>query len=162
MSPIYRIFNTLTHYSPEAQAIIHGSPKYASISGTALFYPFWYGTMVAVYVTGLPVSNGPCSERMHGFHIHEGSRCHGTADAPFSQAGSHFNPTNCPHPSHAGDLPVLLSNHGIAFQIVYTERFTPSDVIGHTVIIHLNPDDYHTQPSGNSGEMIACGEIKAI
>ena len=41
MSPIYRIFNTLTHYSPEAQAIIHGSPKYASISGTALFYPFF-------------------------------------------------------------------------------------------------------------------------
>ena len=99
---------------------------------------------------------------MHGFHIHEGPHCRGTADVPFAQAGSHFNPANCPHPAHAGDLPVLLSNHGMAFQMVYTERFTPNDVIGHTVIIHLNPDDYHTQPSGNSGEMIACGEIKAI
>ena len=162
MTQLLRILNTLTHYSPEAQAIIHGSPSYPSIKGTVLFYPFWYGTMVAVYVTGLPDISKPCAEKMYGFHLHEDPYCRGTAEAPFAQAGTHFNPAGCPHPAHAGDLPVLLSNRGMVFQVMYTERFTPNDVIGRTVIIHLNPDDYRTQPSGNSGEMIACGEIRAV
>ncbi len=43
---------------------------------------------------------------------------------------------------------------------VYTGRFFPEDVIGRTVIIHEKADDFHTQPSGDAGEMIACGEIK--
>ena len=47
-----------------------------------------------------------------------------------------------------------------AFQMIYTDRFTPADVIGRTAIIHLNADDYHTQPSGNAGAMIGCGEIQ--
>lgn len=42
---------------------------------------------------------------------------------------------------------------------VYTNRFYPEEVIGRTVIIHGGVDDFHTQPSGNSGEMIACGQI---
>lgn len=162
MNETLRILNSLIRYNPEAQAVIRGSRSYPSVTGAVLFYPFWYGTMVAAYVTGLPDASEPCTDKMYGFHIHEGAHCRGTADAPFAQAGSHFNPTNCPHPAHVGDLPVLLSNHGMAFQIIYTERFMPNDIIGRTVVIHLNPDDYHTQPSGNSGEMIACGEISAI
>ena len=44
---------------------------------------------------------------------------------------------------------------------VYTGRFYPEDVIGRTVIIHEKSDDFHTQPSGDAGEMIACGKIVA-
>ena len=42
---------------------------------------------------------------------------------------------------------------------VYTDRFYPEDVIGKTVVIHEKPDDFRTQPSGDSGEKIACGKI---
>ena len=43
---------------------------------------------------------------------------------------------------------------------VVTDRFTISDIIGRTVVIHKSPDDFTTQPSGNAGAKIACGEIK--
>lgn len=98
-----------------------------------------------------------------GFHIHEGNRCGRTtpdADA-FSAAGGHFNPWNCPHPYHAGDLPPLLSSNGYAWLSVYTERFSSMDVLGRTVIIHDMPDDFTSQPAGNSGKRIACGRIMA-
>lgn len=145
---------------PEAEAVIQGSREYSSVSGAVLFYPFWDGTLVAVYLLGLPSSEEPCGEKICAFHIHEGHSCSGTPENPFANAGAHFNPEGCPHPEHAGDLPVLLSNHGAAFQLMYTGRFTPDQVIGRTAIVHLNADDYHTQPSGNAGMMIACGEIR--
>ena len=63
------------------------------------------------------------------------------------------------HPEHAGDFPPLLSCGGAAWMAVYTNRFYPEEVIGRTVIIHGGVDDFHTQPLGNSGEMIACGQI---
>ena len=45
--------------------------------------------------------------------------------------------------------------------MVYTTRFFPEKVVGKTVVIHDMPDDFRTQPSGNSGEKIACGQIVA-
>ena len=95
----------------------------------------------------------------HGFHIHAGGSCTGTKEEPFKNAGGHYNPTNMEHPNHAGNLPPLLSNDGTAFSMFYTNRFYPEDVIGKTVIIHALSDDFKTQPSGDAGEMIACGEI---
>lgn len=157
---IWELFNLLNEYEPEAEADIKGSPQYPNLSGKVLFYPFWSGTLLVVYVKGLPFSDQPCERKMCAFHIHRGSQCTGTPENPFANAGSHFNPQNCEHPEHAGDLPLLMSNHGMAFQTVYTERFTPLEVVGKTAIIHENPDDYHTQPSGNAGMMIACGEIQ--
>lgn len=59
----------------------------------------------------------------------------------------------------AGDMSVLFGNNGYAFSVFLTNRFRLSDVIGKTVIIHKDPDDYITQPSGNAGEKIACGVI---
>lgn len=73
--------------------------------------------------------------------------------------GAHYNPENTEHPKHAGDLPPLLANNGIAWSAVYTDRFYPEDVVGRTVIIHDMADDFHTQPSGDSGMKMACGEI---
>lgn len=158
---LQELFNLFSECEPEARADIQGGPQYPTLSGTVVFYPFWSGTLLWIFIKGLPFSDQPCEEKICAFHIHAGGQCSGTQENPFADAGSHFNPMNCPHPEHAGDLPVLLSNHGIAFQIVYTDRFTPQDVIGKTAIVHLNADDYHTQPSGNAGTMIACGEIKS-
>ena len=103
-----------------------------------------------------------CGQRIFGFHIHEGTRCSGTSVDHFADAGYHYNPSNCPHPMHAGDLPPLFVNNGRAWFATITPQFTVSDVIGHTVIVHSDPDDFHTRPSGNSGEKIACGMIKRV
>ena len=44
---------------------------------------------------------------------------------------------------------------------VYTKRFYPEEIVGRTAVIHSKPDDFTSQPSGNAGEKIACGEIVA-
>ncbi len=156
---IQELINTLTEYEAEACAHIKGSSKYPAVNGTVLFYPFWTGTLVCIYVEGLPHSEAACADPICAFHIHAGASCTGTEWEPFADAGTHYNPFGCPHPEHAGDLPPLFSNHGIAMQLCYTDRFTPEEIVGRTAIIHLKPDDFTTQPSGNAGEMIACGEI---
>ena len=56
-------------------------------------------------------------------------------------------------------MPPLFGNQGHAFSAILTDRFSLSDVIGKTVIIHGNPDDFTTQPAGNAGEKLACGDI---
>lgn len=146
---------------PLSYALIRGSEKYPQIAGTVYFYPLWAGSLVMAEVMGLPAKGGACAETVHGFHIHEGSRCLGTEEDPFSMAGSHYNPTDCPHPEHAGDLPPLFANNGYALSLFYTNRFHPLEVVGRTVIVHDMPDDFRTQPSGDSGMKIACGEIFA-
>ena len=72
-----------------------------------------------------------------------------------------YNPEKEEHPRHAGDLPPVLSNDGTAWMEIYTGRFYPMDVVGRTIVLHEMPDDFKTQPSGDSGMKIACGEIKA-
>lgn len=62
--------------------------------------------------------------------------------------------------AHAGDLPPLLSCQGNAYLSVKTDRFSVNEIIGRTVVIHSNPDDFHTQPAGNAGKKIACGVIQ--
>ncbi|MFR5863801.1 MAG: superoxide dismutase family protein [Acutalibacteraceae bacterium] len=109
---------------------------------------------------GLPSAQGACSGRFFAFHIHEGSACRGSATDPFSAAGSHFNPAGCPHPFHAGDLPPLLGCDGDALSVFLTNRFRVDEVVGRTVIIHDQPDDFTTQPAGNAGSRIACGVIE--
>ena len=46
--------------------------------------------------------------------------------------------------------------------MIYIDKFSPKDIIGRTVVIHENIDDFHGQPAGNSGTKIACGEIKSF
>ncbi|NLG83160.1 MAG: superoxide dismutase family protein, partial [Firmicutes bacterium] len=65
-----------------------------------------------------------------------------------------------PHGNHAGDFPVLFSNHGRARMGFFTDRFKVVDVVGRAAIIHENPDDYRTQPAGASGRRLACGVIR--
>lgn len=153
----------------QAKAQIRGSKEYSKISGRVHFYQTPRGVLVAAEVTGLP--GGPqvtgrqavadrCKSPVFAFHIHEGSRCAGNGADPFADVGTHYNPEGCEHPYHAGDLPPLFGNNGYAFMAVLTDRFTVSEIIGKTVIIHGDPDDFHTQPAGNAGMKIACGEIR--
>lgn len=86
----------------------------------------------------------------------------GTPENPFGNAGGHYSTTNCPHPYHTGDLPPLFSEDGQAWMAVYISKFTPEQIVGRTIIIHGNVDDFTTQPSGNSGPMIACGVIREL
>ena len=153
---------TLRGVRPSAEARIRGSEAYPSIDGTIRFYKSGRGTLTAVQVAGLPRKEGPCGGRIFGFHIHEGGVCGGNEKDPFSDTGGHYNPWNCPHPEHAGDMPALFGDQeGRAMMIFYTDRFQPEEIAGRTVVIHDMPDDFHTQPSGASGTKIACGEIFA-
>lgn len=148
----------------EAVAKIEGGPLAPEIKGTVEFRRFGSGTMVFARIKGLPSPQpGTSGAGFHGFHIHEFGDCQvGDPQDPFQAAGGHWNPGNQPHPAHAGDLPVLLSNHGAAIMGVYTNRFTPQQVIGRSVIIHENPDDFRSQPSGAAGRRLACGVITAV
>ena len=142
-----------------AVANVRGSEKYSDIRGKVSFYNVNDGVLVRAEITGLPINNRKCQSPIFAFHIHSGSECSGTAEDPFSNAGMHYNPDDCEHPYHAGDMPPLLGAKGKSFMIFLTDRFTINEIIGRTVIIHAKPDDFATQPSGNSGEKIACGTI---
>lgn len=149
----------LMSLAPEAIAEVRGSSEYPEIMGEIAFYPLWRGTLVLASLAGLPKGTRPCGEKFFGFHIHEGSRCLGNEEDPFADTGLHWNPDACEHPGHAGDFPPLMENDGYALLIFYTDRFYPEEILGRTVVIHDMPDDFRTQPSGNSGSKIACGEI---
>lgn len=143
-----------------AAAQVHGSQEYPKLHGTVTFQQRSQGVLVTAEILGLP-ENERCRSGIFGFHIHAGTQCSGTVQEPFANADGHFDPNDCPHPYHAGDLPPLFGNHGYAYLSVFTDRFTVSEIAGRVVIIHRDPDDFTTQPSGNSGPMIACGKIVA-
>lgn len=155
------IFRIVIQMQPSCQAEVRGSSVYPDLKGNVSFYPFWDGTLVVAEIWGLPAAEEKCQEKVFGFHIHEGHSCTGNAADPFGDTGGHFNPDNCEHPQHAGDFPPLFENRGYALTMFYTNRFEPEEVEGRTVIIHGMPDDFHTQPSGDSGMKIACGVITA-
>lgn len=144
---------------PDAIAEVYGSEKYPTVHGTVSFYQMMAGTIVVTEIFGLPFNKEACSVNILGFHIHEGSKCAGNAEDPFADAMTHYNPSDCPHPAHAGDLPPLFVNGGYAWSAVLTNRIRAREVIGRTVIVHSMPDDFKTQPSGDSGTKIACGVI---
>ena len=89
-----------------------------------------------------------------------GTSCTGNSDDEFANAKAHYNPKNCPHPFHVGDLPPLIENNGYSYMRVFINKFKVKDIIGKVIIIHDMPDDFTTQPSGNSGTKIACGKIE--
>ena len=138
---------------PKAVAWVRGEE---GLRGSVTFYSIPDGTLVTAELQGLPERE----TGFFGFHIHEGGDCGG---ADFGNTKGHLNPQGLPHPRHMGDLPPLLEMPGgRAFLAVKTGRFQPEDVIGRTVVIHDSPDNFHTQPSGNSGKKVGCGVIRRI
>ena len=148
-----------------AVAEIRGGPLAPQIQGSVIFQDVSGGVWVSVDVRGLPHYRPPeagyPAVGPHGFHIHQFGDCMtGDPDNPFQGAGGHYNPDNQPHGNHAGDFPVLFSNRGLALMGFFTDRFKVADIVGRSVIIHENPDDYRTQPAGAAGRRLACGVIK--
>lgn len=139
--------------SHNAVAVLRGGESAPELRGRAEFYEHPDGTLVVAHVWGLPETE----TGFFAFHVHEGGDCGG---ADFADTKGHWNPKGVAHPMHAGDLPPLLSADGSAYLAVLTTRFRVEDVLGRTVVIHMEPDDFHTQPAGNAGKKIACGIIK--
>jgi Cu-Zn family superoxide dismutase len=118
-----------------------------------------------VLVTGTFSGLKPNSE--HGIHIHEKGDC--SASDAMSALG-HYNPTNSQHGSvqnashHAGDMPNIMSDaSGNAnYRATLTDFSLVGDqtIIGRAVVVHRDPDDYKSQPAGNSGPRIGCGLIR--
>jgi len=130
--------------------------------GTVQFTETADGVQVTVDLTNVPPG-------VHGFHIHEGASCADDAKA----AGGHFNPNNMPHAAptdvshHAGDFGnVTADDKGEVHTTFMTHSVTvaagPNSAVGHAVVLHANPDDLTTQPSGNAGARIACGVVTAM
>jgi Cu-Zn family superoxide dismutase len=149
----------LVHQQPSACAIINGIMSYPNLLGLANFYQTDVGVLVFVRVKGLPLNPQACGPSFFGMHIHEGSTCTGTGSDPLADTGLHYNPNDCPHPEHAGDLPPLIGRGGDSLILALTDHFSVEEIIGRTIVIHASPDDFKTQPAGNSGAKIACGEI---
>lgn len=155
------------HEINKAYAQFTGSIYAPNLTGNIFFHSVQGGTEVYVEVWGLPLyqpaTNGNAPISPFGFHIHEYGVCEIEDPMnPYESAGSHYNPNKQPHGNHAGDFPVLFSNNGYARMSFFTNKFKPKDIINRSVIIHQNPDDYRTQPSGDSGKRIGCGVIKSM
>ena len=147
--------------APRATAALQPT-KGSKAFGEATFEQVGDRVHVIVFAQGLK----PDAE--HGFHIHEAGDC--SSGDGMSTKG-HFNPFGKPHgpqsaEHHAGDLPALKAGKdGRAKLDVTVSGISigqgPGDIVGRGLIIHADPDDYKTQPTGNAGARIACGVIKA-
>jgi Cu-Zn family superoxide dismutase len=123
------------------------------------------GVLIDVDVSN--IANGE-----HGFHVHETGICDG-ADG-FKSAGGHFEPAEhqhgymSEHGPHAGDMPNQFSAvDGKLLAQVLNPNVTLTDgptrlldADGSALVIHADPDDYRSQPTGNAGDRIACAVIK--
>lgn len=146
---------------PTAMARLEGRSG-AQVRGDVEFRAEPGGVRVLAQVGGLAPGE-------HGFHVHEAGDC-SAPDA--TSAKGHFNPAGKPHghhgggERHAGDMPNLVANaygnaslSALLDQLSLTEG--PNGILGRSVVIHADPDDYKSQPAGNSGKRIACGVIRA-
>ena len=130
--------------------------------GEATFEQMNGKVRVTIFVQGLK----PGQE--HGLHIHEAGDC---SSGDGMSAKGHFNPQGKPHAHpgtserHAGDLPSLKANKAgrakvVADVDIITVAPGPTSIVGRGLIVHADPDDYKTQPTGNAGARLACGVIE--
>lgn len=131
----------------------------SQVQGTVSFTPV--GDLVRVEATVSGLTPG-----QHGFHVHEVGDC----SAPDgTSAKGHFNPAGKTHghhdasEHHAGDMPNLVAdaagNARYSADLAISLSTGPQGVLGRSVVIHADPDDYQSQPAGNSGKRVACGVI---
>lgn len=134
--------------------------------GSAKLTPTAQGVKITVKVSQLTPGE-------HGIHIHTVGKCEGPA---FTTAGGHFNPTSAHHGvnntqeprPHLGDLPNLVVNKSGKGSASFTANGVtlgdgPNSLFregGTALVIHAKADDLMSDPSGNSGDRIACGVIE--
>jgi Cu-Zn family superoxide dismutase len=130
-------------------------------SGTVSFVKHGNAVLVSGEVRGL------APNKEHGFHVHDKGDC---SSGDGMSTGGHFNPQAKAHGAHdhsehhAGDLVSLRADASGVARFSYTSSSITvgegvTDVIGRGLIVHRDPDDFKTQPTGNSGARIACAVI---
>jgi Cu-Zn family superoxide dismutase len=145
---------------PSASAALEAT-KGNTAAGTVNFVQKGDKVAVTAKVSGLTPGS-------HGFHLHEKGDC---SSGDGMSAGGHFNPQGKPHARpttperHAGDMPMLVAdasgNASLTVELdVITIGAGATDIVGRSVIVHKDPDDFTTQPTGNSGARVACGVIR--
>lgn len=117
------------------------------------------GLVIRLAGTGMPAGT-------HGIHLHMVGKCDGPK---FESAGAHWNPENKQHGTenpagaHKGDLPnVTVAADGTLSETLTVTGVTMAelrDSDGSALVVHAQPDDNKTDPSGNSGDRIACAVI---
>jgi len=145
---------------PQASALL-APTQGNTVQGNVIFRQEAKGSIrVIAEVSGL-------APGVHGFHVHEKGDC-SAPDA--SSAGGHFNPHGTAHGKvgagthHAGDLPSLEAdaNGNAKLNVVLESLVLAGDhgIVGRSLIVHADPDDYVSQPTGNAGARIACAVIQ--
>jgi len=140
----------------KASAILESNSE-SQVKGKVTFTQHNRRVILIAEISGLK----PNSE--HGFHIHEKGNC--------ASPGPHFNPYGSRHgymsatDHHLGDITNLNADpEGNAYYQIAIEDINLTEGktsnLNKTIVITDNPDDYQTQPLGNSGDAIACGVIK--
>lgn len=136
----------------------------SGVTGLVTFNPRPEGVRVEADISGLTPGK-------HGFHIHEVGDC---SSPDGKSAGGHFNPAGVDHAgpnaptAHAGDLGNLTADdEGHAKLTRVSSRITlgdgaPTDIMGRAVIVHADPDDLKSQPTGAAGGRVACGVIVSV
>lgn len=142
----------------KAVAVLHAT-KGNNVSGIVTFTKEGSQIKVVADISGL-------TPGMHGFHIHQYGDC---SAEDGSSAGGHFNPDNVNHGGpadsvrHAGDLGNVKAdqNGNVHFEMINSllSFSGPHSIIGRGVIVHAGEDDLTSQPSGNAGARVACGDI---
>lgn len=144
------------------RASAHVQPTKGSTARGVLWFAATDG---GVRVTG--EIGGLSPNGVHAIHLHECGDC--SADDGMS-AGGHYNPEGHPHAGpdaemhHAGDLGNLHADaSGVARMDLLCDDLSIAGprnaVIGRSVIVHVNADDFTTQPTGNAGGRIGCGVV---
>ena len=151
-----------TRSEPTVMAMATLSPTTGNTAGGMVhFTQSGSKVMVSGEVRGLK----PNAE--HGFHVHEKGDC---SSGDGMSAGGHFNPTGAAHGNHdmgehhAGDLPMLKADANGVAKFNYESKTISvgsgtTDIVGKGLIVHRDPDDFKTQPTGNSGPRLACAVI---
>lgn len=156
-TPRMTFISILDRNRPRAVAWVTGNASNSQLSGLVKFFDTPYGgVLIEAEIFGLPNLSVQSSTDYYAMHIHE----YGDCSDNFEGTGSHYNPTNAPHPEHSGDMIPLLGNQGYAWTAFYDKRFTVDEIIGKSVVIHARRDDFTTQPAGDSGDKIGCGIIR--
>ena len=136
-----------------------GAPNDTDFAGTITVHPEGNGVHIIADVAGVD------TDGMHGIHVHENGECdhEGEGGKHFTSAGGHFNPANVEHacpptePRHAGDLGNIQVTGGRGHLEVSATTLTMDQLAGKAIILHAGEDDCKTQPTGNSGDRLACG-----
>jgi superoxide dismutase, Cu-Zn family len=130
-----------------------------NVRGVVTFTQTGANVKVSAHIEGLTPGE-------HGFHIHEFGDC---SSKDGSSAGGHFNPAGAPHAApeaaqrHAGDMGNIKADQSGVANLEYIDSVAKLSghgaIVGHGLIVHANPDDLKTQPTGNAGGRVACGVI---